>query len=514
MTPSTPQWEALVRRYRLAEQAEWRKLLKHFALTSGFDFVVLLVPDDDGALLCRHELEKHFAETGSSLLALDVHTPADLRRLPEWFLDTPCPPGTACLWLQGVAPDYTKDYAEWRGAWQHTLARLNTFRNPIRDKFGCTLLFAGAPWLQKVLRETAPDLWSVRTTVVNIEAVPQSDIVLATKQTRWASAEAQDSPDPEFALRQAEKLRGVLGKELELATLLYRAGQGFSGQSNWREAEKSYSEALELQQHHNAPPDSLLVTLNDLAWACFSRGKARMAMGLAKQALDLSQAINDKGHEVQAFRNLGNAFRRMGALQLSIECHNQSLKIAREIGDRHNEGMALGNIGNAYRRLGDVRKAIEFHEQHLAIARAISDQFGESDALWNLGLAFAALGDMGRAISFYEQHLTTAHKISDRRGEAAALGNIGSAYLQMGQTQRATDFLEQQLVIVREIGDHAGEAHALWNMSLVMDESGKRELALALAQEALGIFEHFEDANAAKVRAKLAEWQGEVETPA
>ena len=73
--------------------------------------------------------------------------------------------------------------------------------------------------------------------------------------------------------------------------------------------------------------------------------------------------------------------------------------------------------------------------------------------------------------------------------------------------RKAIELYEWQLVIVREIGDRRGEGNALWNSAVAHDSLGNRPEAIARAAAAQEIFEATEDPNAAKVRAKLAEWR-------
>jgi tetratricopeptide (TPR) repeat protein len=463
-----PNWEATARRYRLSEQAEWHKLLAHFDLAEGFALLVLLVPDADGAALCRRELEVQLHSEGRALHAIEFDGPDDLHRLPEHFLEVSCSENTACLWMAAVVPDYAPDYAAWRRAWEHALSRLNAHRNPIRDHFACTILFAGAPWLQEVFREIAPDLWSVRTLVVRIEpaAQPTGEAIMIPQRIESSVTEG---PDPYFALEQAGKLRGVLGKELALAELLHRAGDGFAARDQWREAEKAYTNALELKQHYNAPVGSTLNTLAALSGMYLMLGDARGSLALSQQSLTLVREVGDRWYEAGVLNNLGLAYAALGEVQRAIEFHEQQLAITREFGDRRGEGAALGNLGVAYEQLGEVQRAIEYHEQYLAIA----------------------------------------HQIGDRQGEGAALGNLGLAYAALGETQRAIELHKQDLEIRRAIGDRRGEGNALWNMSLALDTLGKQARAIELAEAALRIFEQIEDPNTSKVRRQLEEWHRE-----
>jgi tetratricopeptide (TPR) repeat protein len=92
------------------------------------------------------------------------------------------------------------------------------------------------------------------------------------------------------------------------------------------------------------------------------------------------------------------------------------------------------------------------------------------------------------------------------------LGNLGVAYKNLGETRRAIQFYEQYLAIARELGDRRGEGNALWNMSVALDELGQHDQIIQHAEQVLAIFEQIEDPNAAKVRAKLADWREQTDT--
>jgi hypothetical protein len=72
---------------------------------------------------------------------------------------------------------------------------------------------------------------------------------------------------------------------------------------------------------------------------------------------------------------------------------------------------------------------------------------------------------------------------------------------------------EQALLVHREISDRRGEGSALSSMSVALDQLGERTQAIQHAEQALTILEQIEDPNAAKVRAKLAEWREQTPAP-
>jgi tetratricopeptide (TPR) repeat protein len=544
--------EALAVRYNLSAQPEWQQFLHHFDLSETFALVVLLVADADGAELCGTELEKQLQRQNKKLTRLDVSSPEALRNLPSRLLAIHLAADVGGLWIACVVPEYSAEFPAWREAWQLALARLNPRRNEIRRQFKCSLIFVGAPWLQETMRELAPDIWSVRTLVARIE--PQSAAetrATATERPAPDSSEAKSGGDPLFALREAEKLRGVPGKELDLARLLDRAGAGFEGGNDLHSAKNAFTEALELRARHGGLPESRLATLLALARVCLALANAKRAIEYAQSARALARQTNNQSGEADALSYLGLAYADLGEARKAIEFHGQALALIREIGDQQRESRILGNLGNAYVALGDVRMAVGFYEQQLALSRKVGDRLGEANAvgslghsylslgdkleaiefnerslaifreigdrqaegtiLGNLGVVYLNLGDIPRAIAYFEQRLKIAREIGDQRGEVSALSNLGIAYASLGDQRRAINSYEEQLKIARTIGDRYGESKGLWNMAMALNKSGDRTQAVAFGEAALKIFEAIEDPRAEKVRAALAEWHKPVE---
>ena len=404
--------EKVASRYELSGQAEWQKLLRLFQLSEGFSLLVLLVLDVDGAALCQRELEQQLKKEGKQLFAIEIPTPEALRLLPSSLLETDPPANAGCVWIATVEPDYGKDYPAWRDAAQFTFARLNAHRNSIRRHFNLPLVFVGAPWLQEVMREIAPDLWSVRTLVFRIEPPPQSTAEqLVSEPAKFDLDHDKSGADPIFALKEAEKLRGEPGKELSLARLLYRAGEGFASRHEWPSARKAYAEALELNQRAEAAPDVLIANLDGLAIACTVTGHYRDSISYLERELNIAREIGDQRHQGKALGNLGVAYYSLGDPRKASEFFAQQLVITREIRDRRGEGNALGNLGNAYYSLGEPQKAIEFYEQLLNIAREIGDRRGEGNALFNSAIALDKLGDRPQAIARAEASLQILKEI-------------------------------------------------------------------------------------------------------
>ena len=222
--------DAITRRYGHAAAAEWQRLLSHFGLAEGFALLVLVVPDPDGAKLCRTELGRVLATRDQHLVRLEPRTPWELRQMAEELLEQPADRTIGAVWLAAVTPVSARDSPEWEVAWQSALEGLNQRRNPMRRHLDCPFVVVMAPWVVPLFRDVAPDLWSVRSQVIRIE--PDATRARSSSDARRDLPASRNrlvrstAPDPALALREVERLRGVPGRERALANMLERAGNG------------------------------------------------------------------------------------------------------------------------------------------------------------------------------------------------------------------------------------------------------------------------------------------------
>jgi hypothetical protein len=99
---TTAEGEAIERRYGAAAAEEWRVLLNQFDLAAGLMLIVLVVPDMDGARLCRAELEAWLAQRGRRLAAIEPDAPPALFNAAGTLLNLPDVPDRGAIWLAAV----------------------------------------------------------------------------------------------------------------------------------------------------------------------------------------------------------------------------------------------------------------------------------------------------------------------------------------------------------------------------------------------------------------------------
>ena len=379
-------------RYGTEAAAEWRLLLNQFALGDGFALVVLTVPGPDGAALCADELGAFLAPQARHLAYVASRTTEELRALAPRLLALPDDAARGAVWVIAAFPDITAEQDNWQAAWRYALGSLNQQRNPLRRKFHVPVIVVGAPWLVPLLREMAPDLWSVRSLVVRIE--PAREAAVASEG--WIRAElalpidrdrlsADVAPDPALSMREAARLRGVVGQELALVRLLARAGQGFWARGALRAAEDALEEAAELAARSGAP-EAAAAAWHDLAVVRHELGDREVALAAAREAAELYRAL--AAQRPDAFRpdlamslnNLANMLSDLGEHEAALAAAREAVELYRALAAQRSDAFrpdlatSLNNLALSLSDLGEREAALAAAREAVDIRRALAAQ--------------------------------------------------------------------------------------------------------------------------------------------
>ncbi len=354
-------------------------MLGHFALGEGFALVVLTLPDNDGARLCREELETVLHGRGLTLTRWEPPSPDELSQLPSRLLAATCVSGEGAIWIAAVTAQSAPDYAAWQTAWRRALEGLNQQRNPLRRNFGCPVIVVGSPWILPLFRDVAPDLWSVRSQVVRIEPGGQPTRSTADRSRHGLLAReppsADDSPDPELALRQAERLKARPGRETDRARLLLRASLGLRERGQFALAEPILREAEQLAAALSGQELLQATILHALAHAVRDQGRAAEAEPMFRRAL----ALAEEGGAVPVSRGItlqepGRAIHDQGRAAEAEAMFRCALALAEEGGDTLvARGITLRELASAIRDQGRATEAEAMFRRALALAEEGGD---------------------------------------------------------------------------------------------------------------------------------------------
>jgi len=474
--------------YNLGGSPDWQALLSHFELGDGFAFIVLLVPNDDGSRVCRAALEQFLQGRGKSLLELPVSDANALKSIAGSLLSVSVGSDTGAVWVSRAVPEGVAGCAEWRNAWREGVARLNQFRNPLRRQFEVPLVFVGAPWLQEVLREAAPDLWSVRTLVSWVE--PRGVVAPDLRELRPAAAQSTGrGPDPELALEEVARLRAKPGaSELVIARLLFRAGQGFASRYQWQQAARAFEESMRIRQSHNAP-------IEDQADSAYHLGSVvaqLLEYECASEALELARSLYRR---VGSITGKADCIYRLGAISLQRSQHGaaagryaEALSLYRRVSDPWGEANCIASLGDIALQRADYEGARTCYEDALPLFRRIGSIVGEADCIRSLGEIAMRRSDHETARTRYEEALLLFRQVGGVLGEANSTRGLGEIALERSDYETAETQFEQALQLYRQVGSVLGEANCIGSLGDLAAERLDHEVARAYFEHGLLLF--------------------------
>jgi len=458
---------------------DWRRLLAHFDLGQGFAFLVLLLPGAIGANICRRQLAEYLATKGKELAVLGCDEYEDVRRLPERLFSLEIKPNLGGVWLGSVISESDAESERWKEAWRIGLASLNQQRNPISRHFQCPLIIVGAPWLQTLLREIAPDLWSIRTAVVHVTASPQSIPAIRSETNRQITTEerfGEAASDPDYAYEQAERLRDRPGLETTRAQLLLRAGNGFRKRARFGQTERCFREAADIYAKIVFPaPDvqqDWAGALNNLAISLATLGRYEEALAVAEDAARIARKLAQDQPDLflpdlaMSLQTLGNRLGDLGRNEEALATEQEALrtiqKLARVTSNNftHDIATLLNNIGNQLSILGRNEEALVAGQEAVKTWRSLAE-LRPAESLSDLAVALqnlaTVLSDLGRfeealqgareAIQIHEK-LAGTRPDTFQRSLAMSYGALGSIFQDMKQFSDAADSFARGLRIL------------------------------------------------------------------
>lgn len=239
--------------------------------------------------------------------------------------------------------------------------------------------------------------------------------------------------------------------------------------------------------------------------ARFHAGEARAALAEYERALALARDLGNSDAEAATLENMATCWSSLGEDESVAEYRTRALALYRAAGNRYAEAVALTNLGISYWKQGKLDRAQDYASQALSLARNHHYLDLEQLPLAVLADLQARRGNPGAALETTGRALAIARTLQDRWRECQALGNLGVYWINAGNTEQAIKHLSAALALARDLGERNLAAGTLTNLARLFHPS-QPDQAVAMAQEALALYEALESPDAAEIRAQLAEW--------
>jgi DNA-binding SARP family transcriptional activator/tetratricopeptide (TPR) repeat protein len=205
-------------------------------------------------------------------------------------------------------------------------------------------------------------------------------------------------------------------------------------------------------------------------------------------AVEQAAATGFDGHAWRLATVLAEYFERRGHWHDWAATHTTARSAAERLGDLHGLAHSQRGLGRAYLWLGRYDEAQEHYETALDLFAALGDPLGQARTWHSLGRVAELRGHYQEALAHTQRGLALFQASGDRAGLAKALNGVGWYHTLLGDQRQAIEHCRKALAIVRELGDHRVEANTWDSLGYVHHQTGDHGAAIVCYQRALALF--------------------------
>jgi tetratricopeptide (TPR) repeat protein len=512
----------------LQGEEQWQRLRQQLELAEGFWLGFIFVDSPTQAAELRSRTTQLLKARAHATKVIIARSPDELRfALAEVFAKDSAEAG--CVWIECIrldAPLTDGTPGPWTASWDSLLLRANERREALRRQLSGGLLFAAPPEIKPRVRDAAPDLWSLRSLVVEVAARPSQRKAGLTaepdKLDKYPDESSGSAPDADFALAEAKRraARG-LSDPRSVARALLQAVEGRLADGRPQRAVEIARRAVSLIEE-GAPNDHsiLAAALSALSRAEQENGDLIGARQHTKDEIRerrlLTDIVKDNAEALRnlslALINLGDLYGQAGELVDARAAYEESLQLRRRLLSAYGESpqtlrdlsVSLNKLGDVQREAGELAGARAAYEESLQLCRCLLSAYGESpQTLRDLSVSLDRLGDVQReagelaaARGAYEESLQLCRRLLSAYGESpqtlrdlsVSLDRLARMLRQDGDRERTKDAFEESLRLDRQVLKAYGPTpQALSDLSMSLkaladlrresgDETGAKEL--------------------------------------
>lgn len=216
-------------------------------------------------------------------------------------------------------------------------------------------------------------------------------------------------------------------------------------------------------------------------------------MVYGKEALELSNSLNDSTNISKSLRLLAGVRYYKGDYNKSLDLNLQALKIAEIINDSILINSGYNNIGLLYYNLGSYQSALEFLLKARANKERASQINGLPTTLNNIGLVYERISNFEMARKYFFEALVIAQKQNIKNQIVYSQNNIGSTYLRENNFVAAKKYFTKSLILADKIENFNWGAVSLRGLGEVLVHNQQFDSAIINYQKALDASKNIDD---------------------
>jgi tetratricopeptide (TPR) repeat protein len=449
---------------------EWQELITHFEISGHtFAYFPVLVPDESWAEVCQNKLDRYLSAQDKKLHILSFDNAEDFKLLTNRIFEETFEPNTVAVWITTPIPFEPKTLEMWKQAWRESMARLNQFRNKLTKNYPFTFLFVGGTWTHEITFNIAPDLWSINSGIIRINPpfIKTDEYNIRTLGTSQPENIVDETIDAEFAIRQAERLRGKKGAEAEFAKLLLNAAKLLIDKAEYPKALEFTEQVISTYQHlihfENRPElrNELAVAYNQKAASLWKLNKLNEAVAECDKAIEILKPLVKQGRTeldadlAMAYIRKGGSLWNLGKLNEAVIEFDRAIDIYEYLVkqgrfDLYNnlamaytgKGVSLHDLGKLHKSLIEYDKAIEIREP-LVEQGSIHLLNDLAKVYTNKGVSLHDLGKLNEAVIEYDKAIEIREPLVEQgrtefaNSSAIAYMNKGVSLYRLGKIDKA-----------------------------------------------------------------------------
>ncbi len=224
--------------------------------------------------------------------------------------------------------------------------------------------------------------------------------------------------------------------------------------------------ALEKELNEHRSEDTVKVNLLNQLSKSYRRQKPTQALNHAREALDLSRALQFKKGEAIALNNLGIVYTNRGKYQEAEVYLQEAYQLMKVLKDFALQSGALTSLGVVANKQGDYSKALRYYQEALLIQENLGNTLYMAMISVNMGNIYFNQKYFRDAERFYLKALPIIEELNNQRALAVIYNNLGNIYGSLeGQAKdrkemvkKAIEYYQLSFQIKEKLDDKLGIA--------------------------------------------------------